>query len=479
MSLLIREVFRNGGKQEQMVIFKNFICQLQVTPYRTMNGEIAGAVILFSDMTSLYTAKMQVEQGKEQLQNLIDNIFDAVITINQAGRILSFSSRAEEMFGHQAYEVLGKNFGLLISGQKDGKDFLNDLKNGQGKSGRRREEEGRRKDGTVFPIEISANEMTSDGEHIFSALLRDITERKHAEKEKNNLEVQLRHAQKLEAIGQLAAGIAHEINTPTQYVGDNTYFLQQAFKDLDQVLKAYQEVVRAAQDGRPSPEILAHIETRKTHVSYLLEEIPSAITQSLEGIKRISNIVRAMKDFSHPGREEKVDVDLNQAIQSTITVCRNEWKYVAEMETDFDPDLPRVSCLPGEINQVILNLVINGAHAISDVLKKDGGSKGKIRITTRRDGDRVEIRIQDTGAGIPEEVRPRIFEPFFTTKEVGKGTGQGLSICHTAIVRNHGGTIDFESEVGKGTTFIVRIPMTSADPLKAKEMHEITDSVRR
>jgi signal transduction histidine kinase len=195
-----------------------------------------------------------------------------------------------------------------------------------------------------------------------------------------------------------------------------------------------------------------------------MAEVPQAIQQSLQGIGRVTTIVRAMKEFSHPGSEEKSDTDLNRAIETTITVARNEWKYVAEVVTDFDPALPLVRCLPGEINQVILNLIVNAAHAIADVVENNGKSKGTITIRTRSQGDRVEIRVSDTGTGIPETIRAKIFDPFFTTKGVGKGTGQGLAIAHSVIVDKHGGTISCETEVGKGTTFVIRLPLLSSTP---------------
>jgi signal transduction histidine kinase len=165
-----------------------------------------------------------------------------------------------------------------------------------------------------------------------------------------------------------------------------------------------------------------------------------------------------MKEFSHPGTKEKIPLDLNHAIDSTITVARNEWKYVADMETDFDPSLPLIPCQPGEFNQVILNLIVNAAHTIADVIRERGIERGKIRVQTRNCPDWAEIRIQDTGSGIPEEIRARIFDPFFTTKEVGKGTGQGLAIARSVVVDKHGGTIHFETEKGMGTTFIIRLP---------------------
>jgi signal transduction histidine kinase len=175
-----------------------------------------------------------------------------------------------------------------------------------------------------------------------------------------------------------------------------------------------------------------------------------------------------MKEFSHPGSKEKVLVDLNHAINSTITVARNEWKYVADMETDFDPSLPLILCQAGEFNQVILNLIVNAAHAIADVVGRGGPAKGTIRIQTKNAPEWAEIRVQDTGSGIPEGVRTRIFDPFFTTKEIGKGTGQGLAIARSVVVDKHGGTIHFETEAGKGSTFIIRLPHDGGARLAAR-----------
>jgi signal transduction histidine kinase len=152
---------------------------------------------------------------------------------------------------------------------------------------------------------------------------------------------------------------------------------------------------------------------------------------------------------------------LNHAIECTITVARNEWKYVADVETDFDQSLPPISCQPGEFNQVILNLIVNAAHAIAGVIGKGGPEKGKIKVQTRDCQGWAEIRIQDTGSGIPEKVQARVFDPFFTTKEIGKGTGQGLAIARSVVVDKHDGTIHFETAEGKGTTFIIRLPKTT------------------
>jgi signal transduction histidine kinase len=269
----------------------------------------------------------------------------------------------------------------------------------------------------------------------------DITERKRVEEALRESERHLRLAQKLESIGQLAAGIAHEINTPVQYISDNARFLSSAFQDLFHVI-----------------ELQTSAATEDVDVAYLRSEIPNAIAQMQEGVDRVAGIVRAMKRFSHPGPAEKIPTDINQAIESTVLVSRNEWKYVADLATDFDPKIPPVPCIAGEFNQVILNLIVNSTHAIADVVKESGG-KGAIRISTRKNGDFAEIRVSDTGGGIPEAIRSRVFDPFFTTKGVGKGTGQGLAIAQSVIVQKHRGTIRFESENGKGTTFVIQLPL--------------------
>lgn len=310
------------------------------------------------------------------------------------------------------------------------------------------------RNGRRIPVSEQILFHSSSLETFVAVVARDLSEQQM-------METQLRQAQKLEAIGQLAAGIAHEINTPTQYVGDNTQFFQDAFRDIANAFKAYAELLQAAKQQSVTPELLARVEKKVSgsDLEYLFEQIPAAIRETLEGVDRVRQIVRAMKEFSHPGGKEKAPADLNKAIETTVTVARNEWKYVAEMVLNLAPGLPQVPCFIGEFNQAILNLVVNAAHAVGDVIKHTPGVLGKITITTRRDGAYVEVRVSDTGTGIPEANRARIFEPFFTTKELGKGTGQGLAIVYANIVKKQGGTVGFETETGKGTTFIIRLPI--------------------
>lgn len=280
------------------------------------------------------------------------------------------------------------------------------------------------------------------------------------------LEHQVLQAQKIEAIGQLAAGIAHEINTPTQYVGDNLRFLQGAYGDLITLLTAHRALAEEATAAGLAVGPVAAL-WEGVDADFVLEEVPRAVAQALEGVERVSEIVRAMKEFSHPGGTDPVPVDLNRAIENTAAVSRNEWKYVADLAFDLDPALPPVPCLVGEIQQVLLNLVVNAAHAIADAAP-DSGDRGRILVSTRVHEDVVEIRVQDSGTGIPLAVQPRIFDPFFTTKEVGRGTGQGLAIARDVVVRKHRGTLTFETEPGHGSTFIVRLPLHPDDDLRER-----------
>jgi len=269
-------------------------------------------------------------------------------------------------------------------------------------------------------------------------------------------------SQKMRSIGQLAAGIAHEINTPTQYVGDNIRFLKDAFEDIASLLRSGADLLEAVRAGAVTTAMARRLaaDYERADLPYLMAEIPGAIQHALDGVDRISRIVRAIKEFAHPGPAEKSTADLNTIIETTLTVARNEWKYVADLVTDFDPDLPPIPCHPAEINQVILNMVINAAHAIEDANQPARRVKGVISIRTRRRGGWAEVQIADNGVGIPAQIRPHIFDPFFTTKAMGRGSGQGLAICYPVVVEKHGGTITFESEEGHGTTFTLRLPLT-------------------
>ena len=406
----------------------------------------------------------KVQQSHRENEQLIAAISSILIGVEADGRISQWNAKAAMTFGLSRSEVLGCllpecglpwNEATVLAGVKRCRQSQQAVQLDHVHFTRDDKTEG------FLNLILSPVERGVHGQFGILILGQDITHRLL-------LENQLAQARKLEAIGQLAAGIAHEINTPTQYVSDNTRFLQDAFQDLYSLWSQYDRVCQAAIDHTlEESDLLKTVEqtAMEIDVPYLYEEIPTAIQQSLEGLERVATIVRAMKEFSHPGGEEKAAINLNKAIESTITVARNEWKYVAEMVTDFDLNLPVVLCLAGDINQVILNLVVNAAHAISEVVKEGDGPKGTITISTRHVPPWAEIHVQDTGPGIPEDIRERIFNPFFTTKGIGVGTGQGLAITHTVVVEKHGGTITLDTEVGHGTTFIIRLPIETSDLL--------------
>ncbi len=277
-------------------------------------------------------------------------------------------------------------------------------------------------------------------------------------------QAKLLQAQKLEAIGQLAAGIAHEVNTPTQYVSDNTAFAKRAVVGLIETLQASLAVVKAVQEGRDTSTLIPCVDSllKTAKIPYLLVQLPRALDQAQEGLGRVATIVQAMKEFSHPSSAEKTPVNLREAIETTIAVARHEWKYLADVDVAMDPEMPLVPVLRNEFNQVILNLIVNAAHAIGDVTAGGSEGRGKITIAGRTGVDSVEIRITDTGSGIPLHARAKVFEPFYTTKAVGKGTGQGLAIAYSVIVDRHQGSISFETEPGQGTTFIITLPLRDA-----------------
>ncbi len=280
------------------------------------------------------------------------------------------------------------------------------------------------------------------------------------ERERQAMEMQLRQAQKLESLGTLASGIAHEINTPIQFVGDNVRFLGSALDDLQPVLDAAAQLGAAAAAAPALAPLAAALARAQeaADLKFLKDEIPSAVAHSLDGVARVRQIVQAVKEISHPGERGKQPVDINHTVQTTLTVSRAHWKYVADVMTDLAPGLPPVLCRAGEIHQVLINLLVNAAHAI----EAKGAGRGRIEIRTACQGAWLELRVVDTGTGIPPELVERVFDPFFTTKPVGKGTGQGLAIAHAIVVRNHGGRIAVESVPGEGAAFTIHLPLAEA-----------------
>jgi PAS domain S-box-containing protein len=426
-------------------------------PIYDSEGHLLGIAGVGRDITARKKTETALREAESKYRGIIDNAIVGIYQSTPEGRFLSVNPAMASIFGYdsptemitrvtdisrQLFVDPNRRMEVLLAARESGGVVRNF------------ESEFYHKDGSKIWLCHSLHIISQEGmQDRYEGMYEDISER-------NQLRVQLLQAQKLESVGQLAAGIAHEINTPTQYIGDNVRFLKDAFRDLKGLLGDYEALLSTAQSGALSSRAIQQTEAAVEQVDtgYLLEEIPKAIDQTLEGVTRVAALVKAMKEFSHPDTKEKTPSDLNHAIQSTITVARNEWKYVADVETVFDASLPPIPCLLGEFNQVILNLIVNAAHAIADASPQGGAEKGKITVQTLHCPQWAEIRIKDTGSGIPEKIRTRIFDPFFTTKEIGKGTGQGLAIARSVIVGKHGGTIHFETEEGKGTTFVIRLP---------------------
>lgn len=383
-------------------------------------------------------AEMALRSSLETMNRIVDGVPFAFVTVGKDRRIRQANGTAAKIL--QTPNLIGRDWGDFVA-----------LPQGDGRKG---VEETAATDGAgvSVPIFLSATPLEIGGETINVLAFIDLSERRQ-------LEAELRQAQKLQAVGQLAAGIAHEINTPAQFVSDNIHFVGQSFHDLETLMVEYRQALETLISASGNEAIGEAVEKAEqaADLAFLRENIPSALKMANEGIAQISSIVRAMKEFAYADRGEKTPADINRAIEATLTVARNEYKYVAEVETDFG-DLPSVPCRVGEMNQVFLNLIVNATHAIADVVKGTG-AKGRIRIRTRLENDHARIDIEDTGHGIHEKIRDRIFEPFFTTKEVGRGSGQGLALARSIVESKHGGKLTFTSEVGKGTTFTILIPL--------------------
>ncbi len=443
---------REETSRDEVELKDGTTLEMYSAPVVGKEGQYYGRIWTFRDITE----RKRRQDKLRQLSAAVEQSPVSVVITDLEGNITYINRKFSDCTGYSPEEVRGKNPRILNSGHSP-PEMYSDLWTTILDGGEWRGEfRNRKKNGELYwesaaitPI-LDANGSIAN----FLAVKEDITERRA-------LEGELRQAQKLEGIGQLAAGVAHEINTPIQFVTDNLTFLQDSCEASFRLLEHYRNVVHD-HAGKLSPDLvdtLARAE-QLSDFEFTRDEVPRAIAQSLEGARRVAKIVRAIREFSHPDLADKTEADLNQGIASTIVIANNEWKYVADMVTDLDETLPPVVCYPGDVNQVILNLIVNAAHAIGNKLKGEG--MGQITVRTRRCGQFAEIAVADTGTGIPEEIRTRVFEPFFTTKEVGSGTGQGLALAHSVVVKKHGGKIWFESEMGRGTTFFIHLPFDSA-----------------
>lgn len=420
-------------------------------------GQLLYYQAIGSDITSQRLATDRLKENEKILNAVLKAINVSMVVVDlETSRIKRLDETSLRFFKDK--DVLNQDFERIMKSMFEGsykslEDIISRLPL------RNEEIKMKIREGSIVPV-------------LFNALLGEVGQRKSLVlifldiSERKNLEMQLAHAQKLEAVGELAAGIAHEINTPVQYLGDNTLFLKEAFEDILEEINKFEEKLKVT--GDKSSLNIFNDSKDEIELAYLASEIPKAIDQSLYGIERIGSIVKAMKKFAHPAQSDEMSYfDLQDALESTITISRNEWKYVADVITDFGSDLSEVQGYPYELNQVFLNLIVNAAQAIKE--KVEGtGDRGEIRVKAGFVDDFVEIRISDTGAGILPEHQSRVFNQFFTTKPVGKGTGQGLAIAYSIVVDKHKGSIHFESEPDKGTTFIVKIPQKQRESINGQ-----------
>ncbi|MEM8484478.1 MAG: ATP-binding protein [Bacteroidota bacterium] len=409
-----------------------------------------------SDVTQQELAKKMIEASHRETEQMLASISSILVGVDKDRKITRWNEMASNTLGLTGEAVLGRDLNACeipwslgsLEGYMAESKYVDHamvpeipFTAANGKEG-------------FLSVVVNVVYDANNSFNGYLILAIDITDRKV-------LEGQLMQAQKLESLGQLAAGIAHEINTPIQFIGDNTRFLGVAFERLNTVIEKGQQLLNEVQGGTGMMvQAISEMEeaVKKGKLKYMAAEIPFAIEETLGGVDQVASIVRSMKQFSHPGSKQKVLSNINEAILSTINVARNEWKYIAELTTNLAEDLPEVPCFQSELNQVVLNMIVNAAHAIEDK-NKETKAHGQITITTRYTETDAEILISDTGAGIPDHVVSKIFDPFYTTKEVGKGSGQGLAVAYNVIYEKHGGAIDVDTTPGEGTTFTIRIPL--------------------
>jgi len=401
-------------------------------------------------------AKNLARQNKLFLQSISEGFYG----IDSKGCSTFVNNAAEKMLGYRAGELIGQQMHLLVHhSRSSGAPYpvsecpVHCQVISLGLTVSKFKDIFWRKDGSSFPVEIHSAPV-KEKEQVIGAVIvfTDITERRL-------LERQLLQSQKLEAIGQLASGVAHEINTPLQYIRNNATFMQESLENLNaihvaaQELAAESELVAEALPGSCAKIVDA---TKSCDLDFLMAEMPLCLKESLNGIEHIVKIVSAMKEFTHPGENAATPTNLNSLIENAVALSRNEWKYVADLTTDLDQELPFLMCDPGAWRQLVLNLVVNSAHAIETAIKQTGES-GRIMIRTRQKDGSIELIVEDTGVGMSVETQERIFEPFFTTKEVGKGTGQGLAIVYDLVVNKHQGSISCSSTLGVGTCITINV----------------------
>lgn len=450
----------------------------------TASAELAVAQRELQELRGQLAAALAAKDQAQGALDLRNAALDAstthfmIVDVRQAGQPIVYANRAcATQYGYERpEELIGRSASAIFD------NIASDIREAAGRELMRGETsklemEVARPDGTRFWVGLTTTPLRDAQGRIayFTTLGADITARRERDRnerelqqqlvnemrERERMSIELQLAHKLESVGRLAAGLAHEINTPIQYVGDNVHFLRSAFDDLTALFQAYRAVVAepAGAESREDQIVRLRQLEAAADLDFLTQEVPKAFERTLEGAQRVAGLVRAMKEFAYPDGAEHLPADLNQALKTTLTVARNEYKYVASVNVEL-AEIPQVPCNIGELNQVFLNLIVNAAHAIQDSGKD--AAMGCITVATRIVDEHVEVTIADNGCGIPTENLSRIFDPFYTTKEVGRGTGQGLAIARSIVVDRHKGRIEVSSTPGAGTTFTVRLPVSRA-----------------
>jgi len=415
--------------------------------------ELLRAVERSRELRYLQRAEERGRRAEARVGAVMQSAPNAIVSIDEAGVVHDWNPAAARIFGWSAAEAVGARFWDLAIAQGHQGLVRERLAHGLARA----EIACRRRDGSEFPGVISLSAVAGFQRPMYCAIVEDITESRR-------LEVELRHAQKLEAVGRLASGLAHEINTPCQFMGTNAEFLGEALEDLEGLFMAHDRLRAEAAAVESLAAVVSEVDAaaERADLAFLRANGPAAVASIAEGVERVSRIVAAMKDFAKPDLRDATPFDVNHALASTLTIITHQTCGVAEVRTEFG-EVPSVLGHGSDLNQAFLQLLLNAADAIADRRRhQPEAARGVITVRTRADGEAVVVEIGDTGTGIPEGIRQRIFEPFFTTREVGSGTGQGLPIARAVVVDKHKGTITFDTEVGVGTTFRVRLPVDGA-----------------
>ncbi|MCC9601699.1 PAS domain-containing protein [Stieleria sp. JC731] len=460
------------GYNDRLLVLKKPFDEIEVVQLATSLCEKRRLLeVSRSKMNSLEqevsSQAIELQEAHENAETLIQSITSVLICIDEHGKVSRWNPIAEQLFSINKSQAIGHPYIDLPIDWHD-KQLAANLTNERSSDGPCRSElMFTDRQGTTTTLEVNVFPIVGAPQSQTRLIIaNDITLQK-------KLQSQLEQAQKLESVGQLAAGVAHEINTPMQYIGDNIRYVSRTIDRFDSLLKYLPDLL---DETISDEEIVLRRKTLSCDIpadkmGSWLSQLSEALSDSIQGVDTVAKIVSAMKELSHPGTQEKSRIDLNRILHSAITVAKSEWKHIADVRIDACSDMPPLMGFPSELNQAILNIIVNAVHAIRDRIATQGIERGQIYIKTSFNEDFAIISIADNGGGVPVEIRDKVFEPFFTTKEIGKGTGQGLAIAHSAVVSKHGGTLSLEVREGQGSKFTLQIPFEKE---KATELNTAT-----